>query len=543
MSRDSHAPLILIEIDAVVAATGAAHPLRFCASGTAWRTLPTETPASVLYRPRVLHPGDWRVEAFDKAGSFSSRISSGDIRLNDADGKLGTEMIALALAGRGITIRRGFRDSAYPSGFTTLLKGRVAAEPNYSWGEIRVKTSDRQADMATSIAAARYAGSGGFEGGADLKAQVKPLVLANALNMTPRLVDQAKQIYQVSAGIGAAAVAVSAPRDGGVPLASGGAYAALADLQNDALKPASSQYKSYSSVADGCWFRLGSTPIKGVTCDAAYGAAADRTAAQVAKRILLAMGVASGDIAAADVTALDAAQPGEVDCLVDSDRTAADVLNEVLGGVGAWWVPDTLGVFRMARLEAPAGSPVATLKITRAMAVEQLDTTATGEGSPAWRVKLSGARNYTVQRDGDLNGDKTSPTDPVAAPGGLTGLAARAWLAAETRSADASDAAVKSIWPNAADLKQSEDVGLPCSLTSTTALAAEAARQLALYKVRRDRLQIEERLTPDLMALIGMGAVVNAVLPRWDYQAGRSMRVLGIKPDALANALNMTLWG
>lgn len=529
-------PLVLIEIGAVDAATGAPSPLRYC-TGEAWRTKPTETPPNALYKPRIVHPGDWRIESFDKAGSYTSRTASGEIVLNDADGQLGKALIALALAGLTFTARLGWRDSVYPSGFVPLIKGMIAAEPTYEWDEIRIKLADRQAELHKPLAAVRYAGTGGLEGGDDIKGQPKPLVPGIANNMTPRQVIPAKLIFQVSAPIGDAAVSASAVRDGGVPLAAGGTYASLADLQNDAFAPSAGQYKVYSNIADGCWVRTGSKPVRGITVDAAYGVAADRTAAQIARRILLAMGIASGDISAADIAALDTAQPAELDLYVGDERTARDILDEVMGSVGAWWSPDALGVFRCQRLEAPAGTPVATLRAARLMGHEGIETTATGEGVPAWRVRIEYGRNWTVQQDGDLAGDKSSPTDTVRAPGGLAGLDARAWLAQETRSVEASDAAVKTIWPTPADPT------FRTLISSQSAAQAEGNRQLDLLKVRRDRSRITQRMTPELMTVVGMGAVVKLQLDRWDYTTGRLMSVIGIKPDALTKEVGLVLWG
>ncbi len=528
--------IALIEIDAYDPAIPGVKTLRYC-TGLAYRTRPTETPANALYHPRVQDPGYWRTEAFTKPGDYG-RAMPGEVVLEDADGALGASLAGLAFDGRKIVIREGVRGAAYPAGYVTLINGTVAGAPGFDWGRVTIRMADRMAELAKPIQPTLYAGTGSLEGGADIKGQPKPLVPARGSNIEPMLVSQAKVIYHVSAPIGSAAVSVAAVRDRGVPIAAGaGSYANTTDLLNDALAPAAGQYKVLATVADGTYIRLGSTPAGRLTCDALYGAAADRTHAQVIKRLLVHAGIASGDISAADVTALDTALPGEIELAIHDAPNAQDVVEQVARSAGCACYADETGAFRLLRWTAPSGSPVATLTQTRIEQMDLQDTTATRDAAPAWRVRLKYARNWTAQADADLAGDKTNPLDPVSAPGGLTWLAARAWLAEEWRTVESADAAVQTAHPKALT------VDVECLLVDPTAAQAEADRLLALYKVRRDSTSIAVWLDQAQLNAVRLGAVVTAKLPRFGYTAGRLMRVAGVTQDRLSGKTNLMVWG
>src|SRR5687767_3030143 len=109
----------------------------------------------------------------------------------------------------------------------------------------------------------------------------------------------------------------------------------------------------------------------------------------------------TSNINTASFTALSAAAPAELGIFINDDRKAREVLREVLGSVGAWIVPSTLGVFEVGRLVAP-GTPVFELG--------KFDIHTDGEGSigivanpdtegglPAFRLNLTYRRNWQVQ--------------------------------------------------------------------------------------------------------------------------------------------------
>jgi hypothetical protein len=532
--------IVLVEIQAYNKVAGAAETLRFC-DGLAYRLRPTEVPANALYRPFLLDPGWCRVDVFNRPGQYG-QVTPGEVVLDDSSGTLGAQLINYAFDGRSIVIRIGDRGAAYPAGYVTVINGTVDGQPTFDETRITFRPADLAASQAKPLQQLRYAGTNalpaGLEGVDDLKGQVKPIVLALASNMTPRLVNTAKLIYQVSIPNGLAAVSCSAVRDRGVPLTLGAAYASLAALQDDAQAPAAGGFKVLSTAADGCYFRLGSSPVGAITCDAAYGAAGDRTHAQVWKRILKYMGVLDTAISAADVAALDVALPAEIEFALFDETQADSALTEVATSAGAAWYGDPSGVYRLTQWTAPAGPAVATLTQLRTSEINIVDPAGTGDVAPAYRVTLQHGRNWTVQNDSELGGDKTNPgVDTVRAPGARAALAARAWLALEHRTVPAEDASVKTAHLNAIELK------LTSLIADTAAAQAFANAQLALYKVARHSMALTQWLSPAQIALVRPAAVVTVKGSRWGYDAGRLMRIAGVKVDRWTGKTELGVWG
>ncbi len=532
-------PIVLVEITGWDKANAVARTLRYC-DGLAYRLRPSETPANALYRPFVLDAGWSRVDIFSGPGQYA-HITPGEVVLDDSSGALGAELIGYAFDGRSIVKRIGERGAAYPSGYTTLLNGTLDGQPSFDWGRITFRPADLTAAMHRPLQSDRYAGTNslpnGLEGVDDQKGRVKPIVPALASNMTPVCVNTSKLIFQVSIAIGAAAVAVSAVRDKGVPITAGTTYANIADLQDNTKAPAAGQYKVLSNTTDGCFFRLGSSPAGALTCDAAYGAAGDRTHAQVWKRLLLYLGVDSGAISAADVSALDTALSGEIECAYFEERDAGEALGEIAASAGAGWYGDASGVYRIVQWAAPSGSSVAELTSLRTMEMDIADPVGTGDVAPAYLVTLQYGRNWTPQQDANLGGDKTSPTDAVRAPGSRAGLAARAWLADEWRTAKSTDAAVKTAYLNAIELE------LTSMLADATAAQTFCDAQLALYKVARHLTTLAQMLSPAQIDAVRVNAVVTVTESRWGYDAGRLMRVAGALIDAATGRTQLSAWG
>ena len=280
--------------------------------------------------------------------------------------------------------------------------------------------------------------------------------------------------------------------------------------------PSAGQYRVWLA---GGMVRLGSLPTGQVTADATEGAsAAARYAGALLSRIAQQMGIASGDVSAADVAALDAAAPYELGAAVQGDESALAVMERIAASVGAWFGFDRLGVLRLGRLVAPSSSPTTELTEISITSLERIAQDAL----PVWRVVLGWGRNETVQA-GELAGSVTA--------------ARRAWLAEAVRTAPAEDAAVKNRYKLAGELRRD-------TLLVTQANAeAEAARLLALYKVRRDTFKVRARLSAAEVENIDLGQVVRLTWPRYGLAAGRLFVVTGLRQDFERDAVEVTLWG
>ncbi len=428
--------IVLIEIGAYNLATSTIETLRYC-DGLAYRPRPSETPANTLYRPFILDPGWTRQDIFTKPGNFG-HTTPGEVVLDDSSGTLGTSLIGNGLTtgyafdGRSIVIRIGARGSAYPSGYTVILNGTIDGQPKYDWGKITIHPADLTVALKKPLQTIKYAGNNvlpdGLEGVADLAGKSKLLVVSLASNMSPLLCNTAKLIYHVSIPFGSSAVAISAVRDKGVPLTVSTAYTTINNLMDNTIAPGAGHYKILSNTTDGCYIRLGSSPVGQITCDAGYNTTGV-THAQAWKALLLAYGISSGSISAADVTALDTALPGIIECGYFSDTDYFSALTQIATSAGASWYGDETGVHRLVQWSVPSGSAVMTLNELRIDTIDVSDPVGTGDLAPAYQVTGQYGQNWTPQQDANLGGDKTSGSDTVTASGGLTMLAARNWLA------------------------------------------------------------------------------------------------------------------
>jgi hypothetical protein len=529
--------IVLVEIKGYNLATAAEETLRFC-DGLAYRTRPAETPPNALYRPFLLDPGWCRVDIFSAPGQYG-HVTPGELVLDDSSGTLGTKLIGYAYDGRGIVVRIGERGAPYPAGYVTVINGTLAGAPTFDWDKITFHPADLTAAQTKPFQAVRYAGTNvlplGVEGVDDLNGKVKPIVLAQASNMSAVLCNTSKLIYQVSIPVGSAAVSVSAVRDGGVPLTAGAAYASMADMISTA--PTAGGYRVLANTTDGTFFRLGSSPARGVTNDAAYGVAADRTHAQAWRRALVYAGVPTSSISASDIAALDTALPAAIEYAIFEDAQCDSILNDIANSAAAAWYGDPLGIYRLTQWTAPSGSAVAILTDLRTDTMAVSDPIGNGDVAPAYQVNLTYGKNWTVQADSDLGGDKTSATDVVRAPGARAGLAARSWLALETRIAPATDVTVQTPYKNAIAL------ALTSLIADPTAAQNFANGQLALYKQARNLTTLSMWLSPAQIDVIRAGAVVSVVQARWQYAGGRPMRIAGVLVDRETRKTELTCWG
>ena len=508
----------VIEMESYRLADGVVETLRY-SSGRGFATLPTDSPPNVFIAPRLSQPLIARRVLFDRATTYGATAAgAGEFQLVNADGGLDMLVTDYAIAGRRLRAWIGIEGAPFPSGWTLTMTGTVQ-QVAASGSTLTVSLADRLADLDEPLLPSTFAGSNalpmGIEGVDDIKGTRKPRVLGRVRNISPVLVNTSKLVWQISDR----SCAVTAAYDGGVALTAGPAYASVDEVQ--ATAPAAGQYRVYTG-ADGCYLRTGSGIARSLTVDADSGTAC---AAVLAVQVLTAMGIEQID--AGDVAALAALNPAPVGLWATDDTTARDVLDRLMGSVGAWYGFDRFGVLRMGRLEAPAGQPVAILSDVTTLDLQS--TADSDRGLPAWRVKLTYGLNYTAQSDGELAGDKAGEVDPVG------GLARRAWLAEDHRTATAEDAARKSAWPTAPELE------MDTCLCEQADAEAEAARRLALYGGRL-LFQVRLPLTPG-NAGIEPGCCVILRRPRWGMRNGRLLRVIGWQVNFELNELTLRLWG
>ncbi|HZH25762.1 MAG TPA: hypothetical protein VEY95_01150 [Azospirillaceae bacterium] len=481
------------------------------------------------YEPRILQPANLRRTAFGE-GTTTGAVEAGfgEMVLANIDGGLDA-LVDHGFDGRALRILIGDEDAPY-SAFTVLFQGTIE-QPAFTLNEVSFRLRDRLFEFDQPAQATKFAGTDngatGLEGGTDLKGRPKPRVYGTVRNVAPPYANTSLLVLQINDG---AVFDVPAVYDNGVALTKGADYADQAAML--ATAPTAGQYRVWKA---GGMFRLGSSPAGVVTADVVQGAtAADRTAAQILRALATGPGgIPAADVVAADVAALDVANSAELGIWIDDEVTVLETMEQVSNAVGAWFGFDRLGRLRMRRLSAPSGTPAATLQrlwsgeVADAqpadiVELERIPTRDEGRGVPAYRVRLGYQRNWTVQTNG-IAGSVTP--------------ARREFLAAEYRRVTATDTAVQT------KHRLAKELAFESLLDTEAAAQAEAARRLALYGVRRDRLRARVKFDAGLAATVDLGSVVRVRLPRFGYGAGKLFEVIGIEYDAARDVADLELWG
>lgn len=505
-------PLYLVELTAAVDAAGSTRTLYFGNLGYA--TEPTDTPANTVSLPRLKRSVSVVRQMFNGSRTAgASRVGFGEIVISNVDGEL-DDLVGYSFDNREVVIRAGELGDAFAD-LRVVLKG-TARQVQFTNREIIVSLKDRLAELSLPHLSSVYAGTNslpsGLEGVAgDISGRYKPRTYGTVYNVAPPCVNTSRLIYQVNDG---AISTVDAVYEGGVALSKGADYSSQANMESSA--PSSGQFRVWPA---GGYFRLGTSPAKQITADVTQGAAAgDRTAAQVLKALALAAGIASGDISAADVTAMDTANSAVVGMWVDDGSQTLAIMDQVAASVGAYYGFDAEGMLRLGVLDEPSGSEIATV---RTWNTGSLDRIMTGDGLPIWRATVRHSRYWTVQTFG---------VDSATA-------VRKSAIAQEYRTAVSEDASVKTQWLAAQTLERDT------LLTGASAASTEAARLLALYKEQRHvYLAKGVQLTATQMDAIDLNSVVLVEWPRFGLDAGVLMRVIGIQADYIKNTADLTLW-
>jgi len=328
--------------------------------------------------------------------------------------------------------------------------------------------------------------------------------------MQPVLVNTSKLIYQVNEQ---PVDAVLNAFDGGAYLTKASDYLSLSDMY--AYDPPAGQWRAYPPLG---LIRLGSTPINTLSvCVAEKWDHLQISAAGIIQRILAEKGIT--DFVSSDFVALNQANAGSLGMVVDQEESTASLLDRICESVGAWWGFDALGRFRVARFEAPAGAPVATLDDHIIIDAEREPESQL----PFWSVKMKADINHIPQDKNGLAGVVTE--------------ARAAWLKEPAREQKAENATVKTTRLLA------DEITYDSHLNAISIAQAEAARRLNLYSVRRDVVTLTIANPQQYYTTLDLGAVVNLASTRLGYGTGRLMTVTQVGVDYQRNTLDLTLWG
>lgn len=509
-----------VEITAYDPAIPGTRTLRFATGRLV--TGAADTPALTWFDDSLRDSPNLERRAFGDARVVTGGTAAAGLLQLAASGQSG--LLDLGLDGRAIVVRQGYEGDAYPGAWTTFLAGTVQhVEMGQDTATLRL--ADRAAVLDLPLQATRYAGTNtgaplaGVEGVAgDIKGQEKPLCWGRCRQVPAVLVNTYYFTYQIHDG---AVQAIDAVYDRGAALTFDADYANVAALHAAAIAAG-----SYGTCLALGLFRLGAAADGRITADVrgdASGSGYVDRAGAVMRRVLEAKcGIPTGDIDTAAFSALDTAAPYEVGIFIGVATTRRAVIEALQSSVGAYVLPGRTGTWTTGQLVAPSGTPDITLTDAEGVDFVREATRDPGRGIPVWQVSLRYARNWST----------FSATDLVAVGGGIT-EAERAALLQEWRTAVATDSSVQTKHLLATTLEYDT------LLVNEADAAAEAARRLALHKVRRDYLRVplaatEETAALDLLDQVVIDTTVAGL-------SGRQYAILGIVAEG--QTVTLELWG
>lgn len=173
-----------------------------------------------------------------------------------------------------------------------------------------------------NVLTATYAGTGGIEGGADIKGQVKPLVIGWAQNVEPVLIDSVNSVYQFSAygAIEAVSTLYERASDFGASIGDFATYAALVAATIPAGRWA-------TCLASGL-IRLGAPAYGVITGDVRgyrVGATTPRLTGAIINALATISGVSTSNLNTASLTALDTAVPYNANLVLTEQTRFMDI--------------------------------------------------------------------------------------------------------------------------------------------------------------------------------------------------------------------------
>lgn len=416
------------------------------ASDLGYRTLATDAGGVQVYPPTVDQafalnrvvplapdaPASWAIGTLRL--SNAGRQYDALARTTNADGRK-----VRVLQGRKLpdAARGGYQaDPAYAS--LSLAFAGVGQPWFLAEDVLEVPVRDASYWLERPLQSGIYAGTGGREGPAALAGQPKPKARGGTAtdpirNVTPRLVDPANLIYQVSDGPGQI-VTLYEGGDG----AQIAFQAAVADLYVGATN--AGEYRTESSSV-GLFFQLGSRPVRQITCDIVgdfpVAGAVSNPATLIRYLLSEDMALPAEFLDASSFTAVASACSYVAGWYWSEPTEGAAAADALLAALGAKLIPTRSGAVKLIALRAiPAGTaPAAALTAAEIVSLRPVPLGAPLDPPPyRWRVGYQ--RNHTLQTT-DLDPDVTEERRQfLALPDRYAAWASTAVLAAYRRPMD-----------------------------------------------------------------------------------------------------------
>lgn len=282
------------------------------------------------------------------------------------------------------------------SAYELLVDGRVQDQPTVTDGRASISFGVDDSWLDQPLLSP-YAGTGGLEGGADLKGQPKPLLLGAPRYAPGVLIDTIDNVWQLSAygAIEAVEVAFGRLIRYGTPVGD------AADLV--ALKAMAIPRGRWATCLAQGLVRFGAPP-DGPICFHVRGDKAGpggwvRRAGGLIGRIADMVG-ASGRVSSASLSALDAARPWNLSPRIDGQVTARDLIQRIAAGVNAVAVMGWNGTLYVHPIGI--GSPSVTLAADGSALPPVAEVRQLAQAAPFWRLAQQAEVTQTVHALSDV---------------------------------------------------------------------------------------------------------------------------------------------
>lgn len=289
------------------------------------------------------------------------------------------------------------------AGYTLRFDGRVTAQPVVENGRAQIGFAVDDQWLDTPILAT-YAGTGGIEGAAAMKGNVKPLAIGAPMGVPGVMLDPVKSIIQLSAY--GAIESVDVPlerlaRQFGSPVADYPTYAAL-----DAAVVPAGQWATARAVG---LVKMGAPPY-GKLCFLMKGdkGGADgwvRRPGAIIKRLASLSGGAA-KVSETSVDALDVARPYDLSVYYDSQTTARSAIQDIAASVNALAGVSLTGQLIVVPIQINAAG--LTLRADGSSLPIVGAVRSLGNSAPWWRLAIGAQPFFDVHGQGDY-ATATSP--------------------------------------------------------------------------------------------------------------------------------------
>lgn len=509
-------------------------------------TAPLDTPANQYWTPRISNAGSTERAMFSAGSggvttSGPSQVGFGNLSVVNGRPYAATDLIDswITLSFRTIIIRSLINPTQAFHNNKIRFVGRIEQLVSTNALEAYdLVIYDRLRDFDKPHIVNRYGGTttaggqGTADGNEDLKDQAKPKLYGVCHNVPCMAANPFDLIYQVNDGQ-TNSISVY---DGGVALTGDGDNGTLGALLAAVILPG-----HYRTCLAAGLFRLGGSPAGTLTADVVEGAsAALRSPAQIVSRMLawhqLMYPSPIVQLAAGTAAAVDAISAPECGIVVGDGDTTLQAMARVLNSIGAWFLPtvQSTTTFDMGVFVPPTGAPVAVYDLDDNLQgnPERIESGDQGNGVPAYKIIVRYDQLAVVQTPTDLFGFVLETPARVS------------YLGQEWRQVIAQDTSVLTQWPNASEIT------FDTCLVNLADATAQAARLLAIHKVRRDIYRLTVEMSEDPANDPELGEVVELVSKELRMglgaESGQGKLFMTIaRNDQFVDfpSLQLTLWG